>query len=166
MWLPDVTKFGTRGTFRFWVKHATIAGLNSVILSTYNGSGSTASNEYLVRILTTNYSVSWGTNSGNAFKSVYRPASNTWTSLTGTWDSTSYNLYVNGVLDVSKTLGAIASPVTTHSPAVGEDSAANTGSNTDFLDGYLFCIGFWSIPLTAREVQDQYNLDLINEAFE
>lgn len=153
MGAPSSTNLTTNFSVAAWFKPSSLTNNNQQILSKgYNGTNTqyqliTADN--LGDIIFGSYN---GTAQGNS-TSTAKASVGTWTHAVGTYDTTTYRLYINGVLDQT-TVGA--GPVSTiRAFEIGAVDINNAPGQ--FFPGSIDEVGVWSRVLNSTDVSQLYN---------
>ena len=79
---------------------------------------------------------------------------NQWTHVLGTYDGSGLRLYINGVLDDSKSTSITSLKDTSQNLFIG---ASYTTAPFKFFTGLIDETKIWNYPLTAQQVRDVYN---------
>ena len=94
----------------------------------------------------------FSTNFGGPVVTPYSLNTNSWYMLTGVYDGSNINIYVNGVFAASlPTSGNLANPSST---SIGSTSSA---PYTNFFNGAIADVQVYDIPLNAQQVSQLYN---------
>ncbi len=80
---------------------------------------------------------------------------NTWTNIVYTQNADTGNIFINGVLDTSRT-GMVIPLVMNNDLIFGSNDSYNSGWAGDAFEGIIDDIGMWNRPLTENEVLSLY----------
>lgn len=136
-----------------WVKADTIGIDRQIVSKGYNGTQT----EWEMKTTSADGKVSFQTyNAGQVGVQALTPlAEDTWTHVVGTFDGTTWKLYLNGSLDNSN---VAAAPIATARP-IYVGAVDNQGTPVQFWDGNLDDVRFYGRALTDDEVSDLYDGD-------
>jgi len=90
---------------------------------------------------------------------------NAWSHLVSTWDGTSLTFYVNGVLKSTVITNSIpqnngTGGVQLMGSFTGPSISGNSDIQGQFMDGYVSVVRIYSTPLTATQINQNYNAEL------
>lgn len=133
-----------------WVKADTIGTDRQIASKGYNGTQT----EWEMKTTSADGKVSIQTyNAGQFGVQALTPlAEDAWTHVVGTFDGTTWSIYLNGSLDNSN---VAAAPIATTRP-IFVGAVDNQGTPVQFWDGNIDDVRFYGRALTADEVSDLY----------
>jgi hypothetical protein len=153
-------KFTGDFSYSLWFNLSTISGYQILISNYMNAAGNDYGN-YLI-INPSGKLEFWGfavsTNSF-AMASLTTFNTNTWYHVSVTKSASSVKIYVNGVLNITNSVGVPIVYFSTMNPAIGSLYKWNGSSSTYFMSNgsKIDAVGIWNKELTSAEVTELYN---------
>ena len=152
-------KFTGDFSYSFWVNLASLGGYPTLISNYRNAGGDYG---YIIRMNPSGKLEFWGfATSTNSFAmaSLTTFNTNTWYHVSVTKSASSVKIYVNGVLNITNSVGVPITYFSTMYPSIGALYNWNGSSSADFVSNgsKIDAIGIWNKELSASEVTELYN---------